>query len=127
MKSPQTWTESQVNANIALRYRLYVSGFLLSGVLKDIRSGKVNGSVFIHYEDTLPVGVAVHIISGDTSQYLSSYYDLMIFVRVAYRNRGIGKKLINDMQVSNLLKVGRGSRYSLNFWQSLGFKPYDYD
>lgn len=125
MQSKVGWTESQVNANIALRGRLYVSGFLLSGVLKDIRAGILEARVVLHYEDELPVGVAVLITDGVPTCYLSSYYDLMIFVRTSYRNRGIGKKLINAMKVSTRLKVGRGSRYSCNFWQSLGFKPYE--
>lgn len=121
------WTESQVNANIALRHRLYVSGFLLSGVLKDIRVGILDARVILHYEDDIPVGVAVLIIHGVPTSYLSSFYDLMIFVRTSYRNRGIGKKLVKQMKVSTRLKVGRGSRYSSNFWQSMGFKPYEYE
>lgn len=125
MQPNSDWSVSQFNANIALRYRLYVSGFLLSGVLKDIRSGVLEARVDLHYEDDIPVGVAVLIMDGIPSDVLSSYYDLMIFVRKSYRNRGIGKQLINDMKVSTCLKVGRGSRYSLNFWQSQGFNPYE--
>lgn len=121
MKPKTEWTDSQVNANIALRRRLYVSGFLLSGVLKDIRAGILEAQVILHYENDIPVGVVVLITDGVPTCYLSSYYDLMIFVRASYRNRGIGKKLINAMKVSTRLKVGRGSRYSCNFWQSLGF------
>jgi len=127
MQPKTEWTESQVNANIALRSRLYVSGFLLSGVLKDIRSGILEARVLLHYEDDIPVGVAVLIIDGVPTSYLSSFYDLMIFVRNSYRNRGIGKELVEQMKVSNNLKVGRGSRYSSNFWQSIGFKPYEYE
>lgn len=125
MQPKAGWTESQVNANIALRGRLYVSGFLLSGVLKDIRAGILEARVNLHYEDDIPVGVAVLITDGVPTNYLSSYYDLMIFVRTSYRNRGIGKKLIDEMNVSTRLKVGRGSRYSCNFWHSQGFNPYE--
>lgn len=125
MQPKTEWTESQVNANIALRGRLYVSGFLLSGVLKDIRAGILEARVNLHYEDDIPVGVAVLITDGVPTNYLSSYYDLMIFVRTNYRNRGIGKKLIDEMKVSTSLKVGRGSRYSCNFWHSQGFYPYE--
>ena len=124
MQPKPEWTTSQINANIALRNRLYVSGFLLSGVLKDIRAGHADGIVNLHYEDDIPVGVIVHVTDGILTDDLSCYYDLMIFVRNAHRNKGIGKKLVNELNVSTRLKVGRGSRYSQNFWSSLGFNTY---
>lgn len=124
MQPKTKWTNSQVNANIALRNRLYVSGFLLSGVLKDIRAGHACGVVNIHYEDDIPVGVIVHVTDGTLTDDLSCYYDLMVFVRKSHRNKGIGKKLVNELNVSTDLKVGRGSQHSLNFWHSLGFDIY---
>lgn len=100
---------NQLNADIALKNRLYVSGFRLSGVLKRIRSGlSPQALVVIHYEKDIPVGVAIHNPLGG--------YQVQVFVRKACRNRGIGTKLIEALNPPKNSYVGTGSKYSLNFW-----------
>lgn len=106
-------TENQINADIALKNRLYVSGYMLSGVLIDIRNGDNDGRVVIHFENDIPVGVAV--------TQTSSYYQTMIFVRKSMRKRGIGTKLLAQLDASKITRVGVGCKASLNFWHKNGF------
>lgn len=108
-------TENQINADIALKNRLYVSGYMLSGVLIKIRSGKLDARVVIHVENDTPVGVAV------TSFSQFSYYGTMIFVRKSMRNRGIGSKLLEQLKASKNTRVGVGCIASRNFWNKHGF------
>lgn len=108
-------TENQINADIALKNRLYVSGYMLSGVLIDIRNGDNDGRVVIHFENDIPVGVAV------THSAASCYYQTMIFVRKSMRKRGIGSKLIAQLNASKITRVGVGCKASLNFWRKNGF------
>lgn len=108
-------TQNQINADIALKNRLYVSGYMLSGVLIDIRNGDNDGRVVIHFENDIPVGVAI------TQSAHSSYYETMIFVRKSMRNRGIGAKLLTQLNASKTTRVGVGCKASRNFWQKHGF------
>jgi len=82
-------TERQINADLALKHRLYVSqqGFCLSETLQDIRSGyDKNSKIVLHYQNDIPVGVAVY------QPY--SYVNIQIFVRKSMRRQGIGQKLM---------------------------------
>jgi GNAT superfamily N-acetyltransferase len=108
-------TENQINADIALKNRLYVSGYMLSGVLIKIRSGKLDARVVIHVENENPVGVAVYIPNE------FSYYETMIFVRKAMRNRGIGSSLLEKLNAPKKTRVGVGCSASRNFWYKNGF------
>lgn len=108
-------TQNQINADIALKNRLYVSGYMLSSVLIDIRSGVNDGRVVIHFENDLPVGVAV------TQPAHSCYYETMIFVKKSMRKRGIGTKLLAQLNASKITSVGIGCKASLNFWHKNGF------
>jgi GNAT superfamily N-acetyltransferase len=108
-------TENQINADIALKNRLYVSGYMLSGVLVKIRSGKLDARVVIHVENDIPVGVAV----TDFSHF--SYYGTMVFVRKSMRNRGIGSKLLEKLNASKNTRVGVGCTASSKFWRKNGF------
>lgn len=107
--------ENQINADIALKNRLYVSGYMLSGVLIKIRSGKLDARVVIHVENENPVGVAVYIPSAFT------YYETMIFVRKSMRNRGIGSILLEKLNAPKKTRVGVGCSASRNFWHKNGF------
>lgn len=107
--------ENQINADIALKNRLYVSGYLLSGILVDIRSGKNDGRVVLHFENDVPVGVAVYQSS------LSCYYQTMVFVRKSMRNRGIGSQLLAKLDAGKRTRVGVGCTASRNFWYKNGF------
>ena len=107
--------ENQINADIALKNRLYVSGYMLSGVLVKIRNGKLDARVVIHIENDIPVGVAV----TDFSHF--SYYGTMVFVRKSMRNRGIGSKLLEKLKASKHTRVGVGCPASRSFWHKNGF------
>lgn len=107
--------ENQINADIALKNRLYVSGYMLSGVLVKIRSGKMDARVVIHIENEIPVGVAV----TDFSHF--SYYGTMIFVRKSMRNRGIGSQLLAKLNAGKRTRVGVGCSASAKFWNKNGF------
>lgn len=100
---------NQFNADLALKSRLYVSGFCLSGLLKDIRVGKhPDARVIVHYENSIPVAVAVHCPS--------QHYQVQVFVRKACRNRGIGSKILAELDAPQNSCVGQGSAYSSSFW-----------
>lgn len=75
------------NSNIALKYKLYVSGWLLSHELQYIRDNPKNNIVLLSYKNNEPVGVIL----------LNSKNQIMIFVRKQYRNCGIGSKLMNRL------------------------------
>lgn len=110
------WNQNQINADIALKNRLYVSGYLLSGILIDIRSGVLSANVVLHFEDNNPVGVAVHVLEDD-------YYDyqLMVFVRKSKRGNGIGSKLLKSLKAPEGCIVGRGCKASYPFWHKTGY------
>jgi GNAT superfamily N-acetyltransferase len=107
--------ENQINADIALKNRLYVSGYMLSGVLVKIRNGKFDARVVIHIENEIPVGVAVYI----PNEFF--YYQTMIFVRKSMRNRGIGSQLLEKLKAPRRTRVGIGCTASRNFWNKHGF------
>lgn len=73
-------------ADIALKNRLYISGWGLSGQLKSARKYPDVYEVSLEYLDGKPVGVAVLGYGGHVS----------IFVRKDCRRKGIGTKLINS-------------------------------
>lgn len=108
----EMWNQNQINADIALKNRLYVSGYMLSGFLIQIRNGEIDGTVLLHYENDIPVGVAV---SGDFT------YELMVFVRKSMRNKGIGSKLLSQMNTPKVAIVGRGCDASYHFWRKNGY------
>ena len=90
--------ETEINADIALKNRLYVSGWCLSGSLRYARENPNNKLVLLHYDDDgIPVGVlyASHYYSDIT---LQDYTNVQVFVRKSKRNRGIGKELVNKLK-----------------------------
>jgi GNAT superfamily N-acetyltransferase len=107
--------DNQINADIALKNRLYVSGYMLSEVLRKIRSGEFDGRVVIHCENDIPVGVAVEHYSPVV------FYKTMVFVRKSMRRKGIGSKLLQQLQPRKSSYVGIGCDASRKFWQKNGF------
>lgn len=107
--------ENQINADIALKNRLYVSGYMLSGILIKIRRGEIQARVLIHVENEIPVGVAVYVPSAVT------YYETMIFVRKSMRSRGIGTALLSKLNSPRQTRVGVGCSASRHFWHKNGF------
>jgi hypothetical protein len=112
-KSFKLTTENQVNANLALKHRLYVSkrDFCLSETLQDIRSGyDVDSRVVIHSENGIPVGVAVY-------NPLDSV-NLQIFVKKSMRRKGVGSKLMSALKAPNGSTCGYGAPASSKFWKN---------
>lgn len=72
------------NADVALKSRLYVSGWLLSGYLRLARLAPENYYVHLHYVDERPVGVIL------ISNIYSNEPHVQIFVRKSMRRKGIG-------------------------------------
>ena len=75
--------ESAEGADVALKHKLFVSGWNLSGILKEIRENK-DGVVTIAYKDKVPVGVAV----------LNYRKECHCFVRKSERGNKIGTNLV---------------------------------
>lgn len=105
-------TESQINADLALRHRLYVSrrDYCLSETLNDVRDGySPDVKVVIHKENNIPVGVAVY------DPY--DFVNIQIFVKKSMRKKGIGKKLILALNAPKNAFVGIGNIASKTFWE----------
>ncbi len=109
--------QNQINANIALKNKLYVSGYMLSGVLKDVRAGELAANVVLHYENDIPIGVAVHVKEDDYDDY-----QVMVFVRKSKRRNGIGSILINRLNAPKDSVIGTGVDGSSRFWYKNGFR-----
>ena len=117
MLALKTTLTNKEKAEIAIKNRLFVAGWLLNEKLHEIKNGQIAANVNLHYEDNIPVAVAIEIIEED-------YYDYktMVFVRKSHRNKGIGSKLIKDLNPSKNGYVGKGIGTSINFWVKHGFK-----
>ena len=77
-------------ARIALRNRLYVSGWSLTTDLQKIRHRPLRGDcVSIAYEDNEPVSVAM-VLDGDSM--------IMTFTRKAYRRKGYGTEAVKGLR-----------------------------
>lgn len=106
-------TENQINADLALRHRLYISrrDFCLSETLQYIRSGySTDAKVVLHYENDIPVGVAVY------EPY--DHVNIQIFVKKSMRHKGIGQKLMLALNAPDKSIVGLGNiADSKRFWE----------
>lgn len=93
MKNNHQVEESIKNAGLALKHRLYVSGWQLSFYLTSIKyNEKVaeNYIVKLHYNtEDKPVGVITY---DKKNEYI------MIFVRKSERNKGIGTGLVQNLR-----------------------------
>lgn len=97
-------------ADIALKNRLYVSGWCLSQDLKDIRAGNIkNAKVVLAEKDGKYVGVAIH------GKFRYSYYNTSIFVRKSERRKGIASKMLGEFKNKDCY-AGYGVVGSEKFW-----------
>lgn len=80
------------NADVALKSRLYVSGWLLSGYLRLARLAPENYYVHLHYVDERPVGVIL------VSNIHSNEPHVQTFVRKSMRRKGIGTAMYNHVK-----------------------------
>lgn len=122
-KRPLNWNQNQINADIAIRNRLFVAGFVLHGNLCDVRDGYSTSTVILHYVNDVPVAV-----------YNEKYcYQIQVFVRKAFRRQGIGSILVNQIMTQfprsnkELFMVGRGAAHSIPFWEQFSSHVYVLD
>lgn len=104
--------DCKIAADIALKNRLYVSGWSLSGYLIDVRKGrKTDTRIALAYKDNKPVGVSLQMSYGLT----------MCFTKKAYRRQGIGRQLTKCFK--NKSSYGTwgldGAEY---FWKNVGYQ-----
>ena len=81
--------DAKVAADIALKSRLYVSGWMLSSCLKKIRITEIDARVVLCTENGCAVGICVQVLSGDRKGFTQ------VFVKKSCRKRGIGTKMVN--------------------------------
>jgi hypothetical protein len=97
-------------ADIALKNRLYVSGWCLSGDLKHYRENASSYEdrlkIVLAYDDDKPVGV---VVSDER------YGDVQAFVRKSYRRRGIASGAIKHGRIK-VRHCGDGIDGSEHFW-----------
>lgn len=121
--------ELKIKADIALKNRLFVSGFDLSYLLQNIRSGQVGynkANIVLEYVEGKPVGIAVHVFDKDFEEESNVH----VFVKKAFRRKGIGKKLIKSLNLpkeKKKLSVALGSNASGDFWQKMGLIDFLYN
>ena len=100
---------AQEAAAIALKNRLYVSGWGLSSQLSLISKGKMpDAKVVLCEKDGKCVGVAVRISKG-------KYWNTAVFVRKSERRQGIGSKLLSNVKTDDSI-AGYGIEGCQNFW-----------
>lgn len=101
--------EDSKPADIALKARLYVSGWTLSKDLAEIRKGSVKALVALAYNPSgIPVGVSVR-----EGNWIS------VFVRKSHRRKGAGTLLVKALK-SDYNRAGYGVVGSLSFWDKVG-------
>lgn len=100
-------------ASVALKNRLYVSGWNLSSMLKGMRRRK-EGTIILAIKDGTPVGVAVR----------DAYDEVHCFVRKAQRGTGIGTKLIRRLDTGGEFRCYYGIVGSENFWAKFSNASY---
>ena len=99
-------------AKLALKHRLYVSGWCLSGELKSmIRSPRISDGIALGLLDGVPVSIVLH----DAHQY-------MAFCRKALRNNGYASQCFQKLNVTGK-SAGGGIDGSDHFWRKNGITP----
>ena len=76
-------------ANAAIKHRLYVNGWSILRILKNIvqEDGVVNPTIALAYTcDNIPIGICILWAGG-----------LNTFVRKSFRKKGIGKALVKSL------------------------------
>lgn len=108
---------NKIKAQAAIKNRLFVSGWLLNNILHKVKDGSIEADIELFYEDDIAVGVAVNITEENYNDYKA-----MIFFKKQYRNKGIGSKLIKQLNPKSDTMVGKGVPNSLNFLIKNGYK-----
>ena len=97
---------NEQRASLALEHRLYVPGWSLNPILKDIANGYRGNKVYLEWRDGAPVGVAVSAFNGET----------WFFVKRTYRRQGIGTKLAKKSRARK--GSDNGSKGCVQFFES---------
>lgn len=110
--------QTSENANLALKHRLYVSGWMLSSSLIHAREYPRHYYINLKYNDEgLPIGVICVHIRGINNEIGS----IQVFVRKSERRKGYGTELINIMydEWSGIsLRHDDGIKGSRLFWEN---------
>ena len=100
---------AHIGADIALKSRLYVSGWNLSGELGKIRAErKTDNKVALLFKGNVCIAVAV--LRRDFVQ---------AFVRKQERRNGYGRMVVEKLGVSKSVDHGEGIDGSWKFWSSV--------
>lgn len=97
---------AQTAASTALKHRLYVSGWALSGHLQDIKIGYklADSRISLAWYQDIPVAVAIS--QGDL---------IMAFCRKALRRNGLASRCVSAIKTNNTI-AQRGIDGSEIFW-----------
>ncbi len=122
MVSYKTYAEREVSeaADIVLKNRLYVSGWLMSGLMKKLRESSSEFSdveIVLAFDEQIPVGVCVHYSKEDFMRH--KYSRIQAFVRKQYRRNGIGSKMVRRVKKTRPFAY-HGVDGSDLFWHSVG-------
>lgn len=97
-------------ADIALKARLYVSGWMLSKELVEIRNYRSDYFkeyiIAIAFDNSLPISIVVS----------HPRQEAMAFTRKSYRRKGIASNLINKFNIE-IKRYGDGITGSDKFWK----------
>jgi GNAT superfamily N-acetyltransferase len=101
-------------ASIALKHRLFVPGWCLSGAMKCIRKGHniEDARMAIAYDSDTPVGVCLYEQTAGLIQ---------VFVRKSHRRRGIGRSLVENFKNTKTYGI-KGINKSPYFFQNVGVR-----
>lgn len=122
-------TKDQINADIAIKNKLFVEGWGLIPQLERVRDGRKKGTVRIHYEKVylesdgfykpFDIPVAVLVIMPQPCAPKQA----MVFVKEEYRRKGIATKLLSRFKPDNLF-AQTGINGSRDFWSKMNIEVY---
>jgi hypothetical protein len=99
-------------AALALKSRLYVSGWMLSGSLVKIKNGSlICKKMAIATKEGKAIGVAI----------VNRHKEVQLFVKKSERKKGIGKSLIKSLNEKNL-EGFYGAVGSVEFFEKMNIK-----
>jgi hypothetical protein len=109
--------QAKIGADIALKNKLYVAGWMLTGRLQRIRRSETTAAVIsIAYENDTPIAIA--LFSGT---------EMQVFCRASKRRQGIGSLCIDHIR-SHIgetdVLVYRGVDGAEQFWESTKIKHH---
>lgn len=99
-------------ARIALRSRLYVSGWALAGCYVDMMNDQLDGEIALGFLDGEPICAIVN-----------DFAQVMAFCRKALRGNGYTSRCLQRIDTSGLI-ADTGVEGSAKFWQKNSVKLY---